>query len=164
MAGALDGKRGGRKLGAETRRSAWPTFLTTHAIVVARIGACLAAAGLPQLAWYDVLWALDRAPDGQRRMHELSELTSISRTNITRLVDRLEAAGLAARDRACTDRRGAYAVITPAGRAMRRKMWAVYGPAIGALFDRHLRPEESEQLRGMLMRILSAARAEANFE
>jgi DNA-binding MarR family transcriptional regulator len=146
--------------GAQPGRSPWPLFLTTHAVLVGRIEARLAEAGLPELDWYDVLWALERAPRARLRMHELAALTVISRSNLTRLVDRLEAAGLVARDRDRADRRGAYAVLTGAGRAMRRRMWKVYGEAIDALFDRHLTTAETRQLRAILLRVLKAARGE----
>ncbi len=139
--------------------SAWPAFLTAHALVVEAMEVRLAKAGLPELAWYDVLWALERAPSGRLRMHELAAATVISRSNMTRLTDRLEAAGLVKRVRECDDRRGAYAALTPSGRAMRRKMWQVYGRAIDEMFNRHLPPEESTAMRAMLLRIVEGARA-----
>ena len=85
----------------------------------------LRAAGLPELAWYDVLWTLERAPHRRRRMYEVAELTVVARSNLTRLVDRLEAAGLVERDRDCADRRGAFAVLTDKGLAMRKRMWSM---------------------------------------
>ena len=139
--------------------SAWPRFVTAYALVITRIEERLKAAGLPELAWYDVLWALERTPRGRLRMHELAENTVMSRSNLTRLVDRLEAASLVARDRDCSDRRGAFAVLTTPGRAMRRKMWTVYGSAISELFDGHLNAAETLQMRSILDRILQAARS-----
>ena len=146
---------------ADEKRSAWPAFVTGYALLIARIEERLRAAELPELAWYDALWALERAPQGRLRMHELAEKTVITRSNLTRLVDRLEAAGLVTRDRDCADRRGAFAVLTMSGRAMRRKMWTIYGPAIRELFDRHLNGAETLQLRASFARILQAARAGA---
>src|SRR5262245_59727794 len=94
--------------------SAWPAFIRSHAVLIGRVEARLAAGGLPPLAWYDVLWALERVPRGRVRMHELADAVVITRSNLTRLVDRLEAAGLVRRDRCCADRRGAEAVLTDA--------------------------------------------------
>jgi len=145
----------------DEKRSAWPAFVTTYALLIARIEERLRAAELPELAWYDALWALERAPQGRLRMHELAEKTVITRSNLTRLVDRLEAAELVTRDRDCADRRGAFAVLTMSGRAMRRKMWTIYGPAIRELFDRHLNVSETLQMRARFARILQAARAGA---
>lgn len=138
--------------------SAWPALLTAHAVLVGRIEERLRAAGMPELSWYDVLWALDRASDQRLRMHELAELTVISRSNLTRLIDRLQAAGLVERDRGCSDRRGAYAVLTKAGRDKRRAMWKVYSQAIAELFDGHLSAQENAMMRNVLKRLLDAAR------
>jgi DNA-binding MarR family transcriptional regulator len=137
--------------------SAWPLFLRVHAVLMNRIEERLRAAGLPELAWYDILWALESAAGRRLRMHELAERTVVSRSNVTRLVDRLEAAGLVTRDRACADRRGAYAVLTQAGLAMRRRMWPVYARAIEDLFERHMSEEERHALRAVLARMLRGA-------
>jgi DNA-binding MarR family transcriptional regulator len=139
--------------------SAWPALLTARALVVDTIEERLAEAKLPELAWYDVLWALERAPAGRLRMHELSALTVITRSNITRLVDRLETAGLVVRERDGEDRRGAFALLTPAGREMRNRMWKVYGPAITNLFDAHMTAQERTAMRACLLRVIEAMRA-----
>jgi DNA-binding MarR family transcriptional regulator len=133
-------------------------FLTAHAVLVERIEARLAEAGLPPLSWYDVLWALERAEDRRLRMSELADMTVLSRSNLTRLVDRLESAGLVARERAEEDRRGAFAVVTSEGRAMRRKMWPVYSTAIKELFEDHIDSREAAQMGDTLRRILDAVR------
>jgi len=143
---------------AKGRASAWPALLTARALVVERIEARLAEAGLPELAWYDVLWALERAPRGRLRMHELAAQMVMTRSNLTRLVDRLEAADLVTRERDAEDRRGAFAVLTPAGRELRAKMWKVYGRAIDDLFDHHLSADETAALRACLLRVIAAAR------
>ena len=140
-------------------KSAWPALLTTRALVVEAVEKRLADAGLPELAWYDVLWALEQAPAGRLRMHELASATVITRSNMTRLVDRLAAVGLVARASVGDDRRGAFALLTPAGRAMRARMWKIYGPAIADLFDRHLSASEGAAMRACLLRVIQAARA-----
>jgi DNA-binding MarR family transcriptional regulator len=144
----------------ETMRSAWPLFVTAHAALIERMEAELEAAGLPELAWYDVLWAIERAPGQKLRLHELAHELVFSRSNLTRLVDRIEGAGLVARERAEDDRRGYYALITRAGLAMRKKMWPVYAKAIESYFDRHLTQAENATMRSVMRRVLDAARAE----
>lgn len=138
--------------------SAWPLFLTAHSVLVEAIERRLAAAGQPPLAWYDVLWALERAPDQRLRMSDLADKTVLSRSNLTRLADRLEDAGLLRRERADEDRRGAFAVLTEQGRATRRAMWPVYRVAIRELFESHLTEEEALLLGGALRRMLDAVR------
>lgn len=142
------------------KASAWPALLTARGLVVDAVERRLAEAGLPELSWYDVLWALEQASRGRLRMHELASRTVITRSNLTRLVDRLEAAGLVARERAGEDRRGAFAVLTAAGRQMRARMWKVYGRAIEELFDRHVSAEEGAAVRACLLRVIAAAQRE----
>jgi DNA-binding MarR family transcriptional regulator len=142
----------------ETMRSAWPLFVTAYAALIERMEAELSAAGLPELAWYDVLWAIERAPGQKLRLHELAHELVFSRSNLTRLVDRIEVAGFVKRERAADDRRGYYAVIMPAGLTLRKKMWPVYAKAIENYFDRHLTQAENGVLRSVLRRVLDAAR------
>jgi DNA-binding MarR family transcriptional regulator len=140
---------------ALTSGSVWPAFLKAHAVLVKFIEERLSSQNLPSLEWYDVLWALEQAPKGRLRMGELAEAIVISRSNLTRLVDRLATPGLVERDRDCSDRRGAYAVLTPAGRRMRQKIWPVYERAIHEVFDQHLTRAESDCMRTLLLRLIS---------
>lgn len=72
-------------------------------------------AGFP-LAWLDVLAQLYDAPDNGLRMQELEERALFTRSGLTRLVDRIEAAGLVRREPVPGDRRGVRVVLTPEGR------------------------------------------------
>jgi len=137
---------------------AWSVLLAVHATLVEKIEAALAAEGLPPLGWYDVLWALEKSPDGRLRMSELAHSIVLSRSNLTRLIDRLEDAKLTTRERCPDDRRGAFAVLQPAGREMRRRMWPVYRKQIEALFASHLGEKEAEVLFATLAKILKATR------
>jgi DNA-binding MarR family transcriptional regulator len=105
---------------------AWRAFLSAHALATKRINRDLAEAGLPDLTWYDVLWALHRADGRRLRIRELADAVVLSSTGMTRFVDRLEAAGLVRREAVPGDRRGAYAVITKEGSALLRRMWPIY--------------------------------------
>ena len=137
---------------------AWSVLLAVHATLVEKIEAALAAEGLPPLAWYDVLWELEKAADGRLRMSELAHSIVLSRSNLTRLIDRLEDAKLTTRERCPDDRRGAFAVLQPAGREMRRRMWPVYRKQIESLFASHLTDKEAESMQSMLGKVLHAAR------
>ena len=117
---------------------AWRKFLTAHVIVVELIEQDLAAAELPPLSWYDVLFALSEAPEHKLRLHELAQAVLLSRSNVTRLVDRLEKAGLLRREQCKRDRRGAFAVITEDGFIMLERMWSVYQSGIVKYFACHL--------------------------
>ena len=56
----------------------WRAFLNAHARVTRRIGRDLAAAGLPDLGWYDLLWTLYRAPGRRLRVNELAREVVLS--------------------------------------------------------------------------------------
>jgi DNA-binding MarR family transcriptional regulator len=83
----------------------------------------------------------------------------LSRSNLTRLIDRLEDAGLVKRERSEEDRRGAFAVLTDDGKAMRRRMWPVYAKAIKELFEDRVSDAQAQVMGTALRAILDAARA-----
>src|SRR5919197_6042956 len=96
--------------------AAWRGLLRAHDQLTRALDADLSEAhGLP-LASYEVLLFLARAPDGRMRMAELADSVLLSRSGVTRLVDRLEGEGLVKRTRCPEDARGLYAGITEAGR------------------------------------------------
>jgi DNA-binding MarR family transcriptional regulator len=118
-------------------------MLNAHASVLGRVEEALAAADLPPLAWYDVLWAVRRAPGKQARMADLADGLTLSRGGITKLVDRLEAAGLLRRERTEDDGRGFYAVLTDDGERMLRRMWPVYAGVLRETFVDALSEDEA---------------------
>ena len=140
---------------------AWALFLLAHTLLMERIEAALSEAGLPPLAWYDVLWELEKAEGGRLRMHELADRIVLPRYNLTRLADRLEQAGLLQREDCEDDRRGFFLTITPAGKQMRQRMWAVYGPQIEALFARHLTTAQARELSEILAGMARSAKEPA---
>lgn len=139
---------------------AWRLLLAANTTLLERIETALAAADLPPLGWYDVLWELEKAEGARLRMHEIAERIVLSRSNLTRLADRLEKAGLIVREACPDDRRGAYCVITPAGRKMRQRIWPVYQDRIETLFAAHLSGDEAGVMAAALERVLKAVRQE----
>jgi DNA-binding MarR family transcriptional regulator len=137
---------------------AWRAFLNAHAAMLNRVEESLAEAELPPLSWYDVLWPLYRAPKRTLRAGELAEsVVTISRSGLTRLVDRIEAAGLLRRQPSADDRRGTEIVLTREGAAMLRRMWPVYAAEIQRSFVDVLGDEEAAALRDSLDRVHAAA-------
>lgn len=99
----------------DPRLRAWVAFLQAHAAVTRRLEAELHADRGLTLGEYDALVQLAVADGRRLRMSELADRVVLSRSGVSRLVDRLEADGLVAR-RACpTDARGSWAELTPAG-------------------------------------------------
>lgn len=146
-------------MSSDAKGHAWAVLLTAHATLIEHIQAALAAAGLPALDWYDVLWELEKG-EGRLRMHDLARRVVLSRSNLSRLADRLEDAGLVAREDCAEDGRGYELVLTRAGRAIRRKMWPVYEAQIERVFSRHLTVEDARAIGEALGRVVKAARAE----
>lgn len=138
--------------------AAWAKLLTYHALAVDTIERRLAAADLPPLVWYDALWALERSEGGRLRISEFERWMVISRSNITRLIDRLEAAGHVRREAAAEDGRGAFAVLSASGRRLRTRMWTVYAAAIDEVFAARLAAAEREQLDATLGKLLDGLR------
>jgi DNA-binding MarR family transcriptional regulator len=137
----------------ETHLAAWRAVLNAHTSVVANAEAALAAAELPPLAWYDVLWAIRRAPARRIRMAELAASLTISRGGLTKLADRLENAGLLRREPADNDGRGLYAVLTADGNTLLRRMWPVYSRALRDTFVSAITEEEAAVIAAALARV-----------
>lgn len=94
---------------------AWRAFLRAHASITRSLEAELEADQKLSLAAYDVLVQLVEAPDRRLRMTELADAVLLSRSGVTRLVDRLEKVGLVNRCPVESDGRGVAAELTAAG-------------------------------------------------
>ncbi|ANY05956.1 MarR family winged helix-turn-helix transcriptional regulator [Pseudonocardia sp. HH130630-07] len=95
--------------------ASWRTFLRAHAGVTRMLESELEAEQKLSLAAYDVLVQLSEAPEHRLRMTELAEAVLLSRSGVTRLVDRLERSGLVLRAKVAEDGRGVTATLTDAG-------------------------------------------------
>ena len=117
---------------------AWQAFLDAQAALLRRLEAELVEKEDMTLAEFDVLIQLGIAPDGRLRMTELSERVRLSRSGLTRLVDRLVRGGLVKRGRCASDRRGTFAILTPAGTARVRHARPVHLRGIREHFGKRL--------------------------
>jgi DNA-binding MarR family transcriptional regulator len=141
---------------ADWRVGSWRSFLRAHATVVRELERDLDNDAALPLAWYDVLLTLAQAPERKLRMAQLADRVLLSRSGLTRLVDRLEREELVRRERSATDARGTYTVLTTAG--LHRLRGAV--PAHLASVQRHwLSHFDDDELRllGQLMARIDAA-------
>jgi len=102
----------------ERELAAWRGFLRAHREVVAHLDEELQRSHDLPLSSYEVLLYLAQADGGRLRMGELADRLLLSRSGLTRLVDRLERRDLVARERCKEDARGLFARITPAGREL----------------------------------------------
>jgi DNA-binding MarR family transcriptional regulator len=99
----------------DPRLGAWRAFLHAHARLLRRLDEELQAEHGLSLAEYDALLQLAHAPERRLRMSVLADRVLLSRSGITRLVDRLEGSGMVLRSACVTDARGAEASLTPGG-------------------------------------------------
>ena len=93
-------------------------MLRAHAELTKELDAELAREHNLPLSSYEVLLYLADAPSGRMRMAELADSVLLSRSGLTRLVDRLQREGLLKRERCESDARGYFAEITPKGRRL----------------------------------------------
>jgi DNA-binding MarR family transcriptional regulator len=138
-----------------SRFDCWRAVVTTHGAVIERIQRALAAADLPPLSWFELLWAVKRSPTGPPRMSELAERLTLSRGGITKLVDRLEEAGYLERVSFAGDRRSLQAELTPAGKKMLEEMRLVYAAEVERHLDT-LSAEEAELLAEALGKVTAS--------
>lgn len=141
---------------AEPHLGAWRNFITAHARLIDVINQDLVAAGCVSLHWYDVLVELAEAPEHRLRMADLANKVVLSRSGLTRLVDKLETAGLLKRQSTPNDGRGAFAVLTAEGLAAMREAWPVYARSIQTHFAQYLSDDEANIYRNSLDRMLVA--------
>lgn len=104
----------------------WSAFLKAHSRVVDKMERDLVCERELSLAWYEVLYWLAQAPGGALRMQNLARTVLVSKSGLTRLVERMEDAGLVRREACPSDRRGTLAVITDLGRRTLRRAAPVH--------------------------------------
>jgi DNA-binding MarR family transcriptional regulator len=135
---------------------AWRLMLHAHQKLTTRMDFNLRERHGLRLDWYDVLYQLSVA-GGRMRMHELAAATLFSRTDCTRIVDRMEQAGLVRRERAVEDGRGIYAAMTSDGRDLFRSAAVTHLDDIQQMFGAHVANEEATAMATALGRALQAA-------
>jgi DNA-binding MarR family transcriptional regulator len=145
----------------ERELRAWRGLLRAHTALVKALDCQLVDGhGLP-LTSYEVLMQVADAPDGRMRMYDIADSVLLSRSGLTRLVDRLERDGLLRRESCPSDARGSFAVVTEAGREKLEAARATHLAGVRELFLSHLGPEEQELLGAIWERVLPAAGREA---
>ena len=107
------------------------------------------------LTWYDVLVQLHSAPDVRLRMQTLSDSLVLTRSGATRLVDRIEKAGLVRREPAAEDRRGYYAILTEDGQRLMERAQVAHGAGIERHFGKHLDANEQKTLFAIMSKLLA---------
>jgi len=138
--------------------AAWRALLLAQSAVLRAIDAELQQAGRIPLHWYDVLLELNAAPQRRLRIQELAGRVVLTRTRVSRLVDKLVDAGLVERQPDPADGRACFAVITHAGRGALRAAAPAYLAGIEQHFARHLTDDQANAITEGLQQVAAAHR------
>ena len=138
--------------------AAWRGFLEAHSAVIRALEREMQEEqGLP-LTWYDVLVHLSEAPGRQLAHKALAESVLLSRSGITRLVDRMVAAGLVRREPSPDDRRVSHVVMTEEGWGALRRAAPGHVRGVVEHFARHINIEDVPALQSFFSRVLQGKR------
>jgi DNA-binding MarR family transcriptional regulator len=138
----------------EAEIAAWARLLKASAKLTDAAECNLKAAGLPPLGWYDALLELHRAGAAGLAPADLEREMLLPQYNVSRLLDRLESAGYAARLPHPEDARRQILRITRSGTELTRRMWRVYRKTIAEEFAAKLGKSDAGRLAAILKRLL----------
>jgi len=136
------------------RFQVWLNLVQAFAVVSARVEEELDAASRLSLAEHEILIRLSFSPGGRLRMYDLADLLLLSKSGVTRVVDRLEHRGLVTRHTSKEDRRVVHARLSEEGARVLRMAQPVLGSAVEAAIARHLTDRDVAALRRALRRVL----------
>jgi DNA-binding MarR family transcriptional regulator len=142
---------------------AWQSIRSTHQILSDRIGQELAEAGLPELAWHDVLARLNESADPLRPKDLLCRV-GMTKSGLTRLLDRIESAGMIERRSCPSDRRGTWLTMTDEGTKTLAAMKPIRDRAFASHFVGEVTAWEARDLAGVLNRVSASVLGELEGE
>jgi DNA-binding MarR family transcriptional regulator len=145
----------------DPRVSTWRRFLIAHARLERLLDEELREEHGLSLAEYDALLQLAEAPGRRLRMHRLADQVLLSRSGVTRLIDRLVRDGSVERDPCITDARGAEAVLTPAGLARLRNASATHLRGISDHFVHAIADDDLDSVDRAMRDVLATIEPEA---
>ncbi len=134
----------------------WRAFLETYSTVTRYLERRMQEQHSLPLPWWDVLKQLSDGEDGRLRMGELAESVLLTRSGVTRLLDRMITAGLVVREACPGDRRGYYAVITQLGLETIEKVGPDHSKDAWESFLGHVTQEETAVMEKVFSRVLAA--------
>jgi DNA-binding MarR family transcriptional regulator len=138
------------------RVAVWRSFLRAHTVVLRELERELDRDEALPLAWYDVLLTLAQAPERKLRMAELADTVMLSRSGLTRLVDRIEKAGYVRREPSPDDARGTFTVLQPAGLRRLRNAVPAHLAGVQRHWLAHFDDDELRTLGALLSRLDTA--------
>lgn len=129
---------------------AWTSLVTTSRVLLDEIESALKAEGFPALGWYDALLEIEKAGDTGIRPFELKDRLLLPQYSVSRLVERLVAAGYVERRDVEADGRGQVVALTAEGLSLRKAMWPVYAGVLTRSVEQRLSRDEARDLAELL--------------
>jgi DNA-binding MarR family transcriptional regulator len=136
--------------------SSWASFLKVHARVINEIEKELVKAKVIPLTWYDILLSVNGSPGNRKRMIEIAEGVVLTKSGLSRSVDKLTEAGLIIKEACPEDKRGSYAVITEKGIQALKEAWPIYRKCIHKYFGENLDQGEITTINQAMNKILAS--------
>jgi DNA-binding MarR family transcriptional regulator len=136
---------------------AWVSYVQGHAALVRQLNAEMMEEHGMGINDYEVLLRLWFAPDHQMRRIDLAESVLLTASGITRLLDRLQAAGYVEKGFCPTDARVTYAVLSELGIEKFNEARKTHLEGVQRAFGDHFTEEEAATLSALLGRIRLAA-------
>lgn len=131
-------------------------FIEAHAGLALAMERRLETESRLSVQWFEVLIRLVRTPGHRLRMSDLAAQTTLSASGLTRAVDRLEAAGLVARQACPSDRRSTYATLTDEGEARILAALPLHVAQLVEVFDSLFTRDELETFTALTRRLRDA--------
>jgi DNA-binding MarR family transcriptional regulator len=141
----------------DPRLAPWRAFLVAHARVSRRLDEELRAEHDISFAEYDALLTIAQAPGRRIRMGQLAEEVLLSKSGVTRLIDRLVGDGLVERSACLADARGAEAVLTERGLSRLRAASRTHLRGIGEHFLAVVEPDDLDALERSMTAVVRQA-------
>ena len=133
---------------------AWQDLLRTQKTVLDGLETALLRDAGVSVAWYYILLFLNEAADQRLQLYDLAGRLLLSRSGLSRRIDRMERAGLVRRERHMADRRMAFAVLTQQGHDCLMTASPGFRSSVMEHFGRYLSLEEFETLDRLLTKVL----------
>lgn len=144
----------------DEEQTVWRRWLRVHAQLNAALQRDLQDEGV-SLPDYEVLVLLTDADDGRVRVTDLAQGLEWERSRVSHHVTRMEKRGLVRREECPSDRRGAFVVVTPEGRAAIEAVAPGHVDTVRRLFLDPLDGGEVARLGDLLAKVEGRLSAEA---
>jgi DNA-binding MarR family transcriptional regulator len=140
----------------------WQSFLAAHRLIVEQLADEMVREHQLPLEWFDVLVHLADLPGMRSRQKELRDRMLLSESGVSRLLVRMEKAGVIARTTADDDRRGMEIAVTDAGRVALLAAIESHLDLVASLFTDRLTTTDRTALNRVLAKLLDTTKPDSD--